>query len=64
MHANPLLRHVAKEVRKSYTCDPKGGELCLTLVKPLETAVKAMSHTNVQIVDVSWVQGRKTHRTA
>ena len=42
--------------------DPKDGELCLSGAKPEETLVEARSDTNVQIVRLTWVQGRKTNR--
>jgi len=35
--------------------DPKGGELCLSRVKPGETLVEARSDTDVQIVRLTWV---------
>jgi len=43
--------------------DPKGGELCRATVKPWETVVEAGHITDVQIVCLSMVKGRKTHRT-
>lgn len=43
--------------------DPKDGELCLSEAKPEETLVEARSDTDVQIVRLTWVWGRKTNRT-
>lgn len=43
--------------------DPKDGDLCLNRVKPGETLVEARSDTDVQIVRLIQVQGRKTNRT-
>ena len=43
--------------------DPKDGELCLNRVKPEETLVEARRDTDVQIVLLTCVKGRKTNRT-
>ena len=43
--------------------DPKDGELCLSRMKSGETLMEVHSATDVQIVRVTWVQGRKTNRT-
>ncbi len=43
--------------------DPKGGELCLEMLKPWETKVEDSRDTDVQIVRFIWVSERKTHRT-
>ena len=52
------------QVEVLYTCQyPKGGELCLSRLKPGETLVEGRCDTDVQIVRQTWVQGRKTNRT-
>ena len=43
--------------------DPKNSEPCLQRAKPEETLVEARSDTDVQIVRLMWVKGRKTNRT-
>ncbi len=43
--------------------DPKDGELCLCRMKSEEILMEVQSDTDVQIVRVTWVQGRKTNRT-
>jgi len=64
VQARPPLSPVAKLVRKLNSCDPKGGELCLGFSKSGESLMEEMKRTDVQIVVKTWVQGRKTHRTA
>jgi len=51
-------------VRVCVRQDPKGSELCTTMLKPWETAVDGSPYADVQIVCQSGVWGRKTHRTA
>ena len=47
-----------------YVCwDPKGGELCLERIKSGETLMEVRSGTDVQIVRLILVKGRKTNRT-
>lgn len=43
--------------------DPKGGDLYEVRVKPAERLVEARSNVDVQITCLSFVKGRKTHRT-
>jgi len=43
--------------------DPKDSELCLSRAKPLERVVEARSDTDVQIVRLTLIWGRKTNRT-
>jgi len=43
--------------------DPKNSEPCLQRAKPEETLVEPRSDTDVQIVRLMWVKGRKTNRT-
>ena len=52
------------EIEQEHICqDPKDGELCLCREKSGETLMEARSDTDVQIVRLTWVQGRKTNRT-
>jgi len=44
--------------------NPKGSDLYVARVKPVERLVEARSSSDVQILCQSCVKGRKTHRTA
>ena len=56
--------NLRREVEYEQVCwDPKDGELYLGRVKPGETLVEARSDTDVQIVRLIWIKGRKTNRT-
>jgi len=48
--------------RNSIHLDPKGGDLFLGSLKPLETGVEERRRADVQIAALTWKKGRKTKR--
>jgi len=61
--ASPAIGTRASHRTELSGVNPKGGDLYISRLKPIERLVEGRSSINVQIICRTRVKGRKTHRT-